>query len=255
MSTGASALPNADPGAPATLSDAAKVVAWGLVFWAGVLFGGGMFERNALAAAAVQAGVAEWGAGRMAIPWSDPAKPAPAWGAVLRRVGIGAALGALAALLVVAVAFASRTVAVSPGRPGLEGLGLALFVAGLVAVRDELLLRGVVVRATRLLPPAATLAACSLAAAAARLGIDGHPTSALLPEALRGAALGALWMIDRGAWMACGANAAWAWTLGAVLQGNLVDLRFANEAAVSAGVLAAGAALGAAVALKKSGRP
>jgi hypothetical protein len=106
---------------------------------------------------------------------------------------------------------------------------VGLFVAAMGAVRDELLLRGVVVRASRLLPVGATLIACGLAAAAARLGMDGAVTLALIPEALRGTALGALWIRDRGAWMACGANAAWTWTLGPVLGGNLLDIRFASE--------------------------
>jgi hypothetical protein len=104
------------------------------------------------------------------------------------------------------------------------------------------------------LPPAGALAACGLAAAAARFGLDGHASFALVPDALRGVALGAIWMIDRGAWMACAANAAFAWVLGDVLQGNLADLRFSHEAAVSTAVLAACAALGAVFVRREAGR-
>jgi hypothetical protein len=115
------------------------------------------------------------------------------------------------------------------GVPAIGSLLVGLLVAAMGAVRDELLLRGVVLRATRLLPVTASLVVCGLAAAAARLGADGSFTVALIPEALRGAALGALWVRDRGAWMACGASAAWAWAMGPVLGGNLLDVRFEGD--------------------------
>jgi len=128
------------------------------------------------------------------------------------------------------IAVGTRAAVVAPGEPAIGALLVGLFVAALGAVRDELLLRGVVLRATRLLPVGGTLVACGLAAAAARLGTDGAITLALVPEALRGAALGAIWVRDRGAWMACAANAAWIWTMGPVLGGNLLDVRFTGEA-------------------------
>jgi len=228
---GVSALPDADVDAPATLTDSAKVVVWGLVFWAGEQLAAAVLERNATAMVAVQAGVAEWGAGRMAIAWSDPRADAPTWQAVGRRAAAGAALGAGCAAAVLVVAIAFRAARVAAGEPALGALLVGLLVAGLGAVRDELLLRGVVLRATRMLPVGATLAVCGLAAAAARFGVDGGVTPALIPEALRGAALGALWVRDRGAWMPCAANAAWTWTMGPVFGGNLLDVRFGSEAA------------------------
>ena len=71
MKSGISALPAADPEAPANLVDATKVVIWGLVFWGAELLAAAVFERNATAMAAAQAAVAEWGAGRMRIAWSE----------------------------------------------------------------------------------------------------------------------------------------------------------------------------------------
>jgi hypothetical protein len=52
-------------------------------------------------------------------------------------------------------------------------------------------------------------------------------------------------MRDRGAWMACGANATWAVMLGPVVHGGVVDIRFAAEpdAGVSALLVTAAAAL------------
>ncbi len=230
MKAGVSALPSGAIDAPASLADCAKVVVWGLVFWGAVQFAAAGLERNAIALVVVQAAIAEWGAGRMAIPWSDPRAAVPAWSAVARRVATGSALGIACASLVAVVAVGTRAAVVAAGEPAAGALLVGLLVAALGAVRDELLLRGVVLRATRLLPVGGTLVACGLAAAAARLGTDGAITLALVPEALRGAALGALWVRDRGAWMACAANAAWTWTLGPVLGGNLLDVRFAGEA-------------------------
>jgi hypothetical protein len=223
-----SALPAADPDTPATLADAAKVVSWGLLFWGGEQVAAAVFERNVVAMVAVQAGLAEWGAGRMAIAWSDPRANVPSWKAIARRVAVGAALGAAGALAVALGAVAFRAAEVTAGEPAMGALLVGLVVSLLGAVRDELLLRGVVLRATRLLPVGVTLIACGLAASAARLGIEGAITFALIPEALRGVALGALWVRDRGAWMACAANAAWTWTMGPIFGCHLLDVRFAG---------------------------
>jgi hypothetical protein len=119
---------------------------------------------------------------------------------------------------------------VTSGAFAVTPLLVGLVIAALCAVRDEILLRGVVLGVTRLLPLPVALLACGLAAAAARLGTDGALTSALAPEALRGVALGALWLRDRGAWMAWAANTAWSWTTGPVLGGGLFDVRFASKA-------------------------
>jgi hypothetical protein len=232
VKAGASALPAADPEAPATLVDATKVVLWGLVFWGGERLAASVFERNATAMAAAQAAIAEWGASRMGIAWSDR-RGASSWPAIGHRVAVGAGLGLVCAMAVVGTSLVARAAVVVPGEASLGVLIVGLFVASLGAVRDELLLRGVVVRATRLLPVGATLAACGLAAAAARFGSEGKINMALVLEALRGVAFGALWIRDRGAWMACAANAVWTWTMGPVVGGGLLDVRFA--AAQSAG--------------------
>jgi hypothetical protein len=229
MTTRRSALPDSDPAAPPTASHAAKTAGWGLVFWAGVHVAGTLFERNAIGRVAVQAVVAEWGAGRIGIAWSDPRAPAPGARRILARIGRGALLGGAAAALVVAVALATKAAVRQGTSPEVGGLVLGLLVAGLGAVRDELLLRGVVLGATRgLLPAWAGLAACGATAAAARLGAFGPEGGAVLAvEALRGVALGSLWVRDRGAWMAFAANAAWTWTIDSVVRG--VGIRFATE--------------------------
>jgi hypothetical protein len=227
---GADLAPPADARPPATLAGAARVAFWGLVFWGGEQFVASVLERSEVAMAAVQAALAEWGADRMGVAWSDPLAPAPTWNAVVRRAARGGTFGAGAAVAVVSTALVAHAAAVTPSALAVTPLMVGLVIAALCAVRDEILLRGVVLGATRLLPAPAALLACGVAAAAARLGTDGAFTSALAPEALRGVALGALWVRDRGAWMAWAANTAWTWTTGPVLGGGLLDVRFASKA-------------------------
>jgi hypothetical protein len=211
-------------------SEAAKIAGWGLLFWGAVQLAGALLDRYATAMLAIQAVIAEWGAGTIGIAWSDPLAPAPSTDAVVRRAAGGALFGASAAVLVVLVALATRGASHAATPPAVETVVLGLLVSSLAAVRDELLLRGVVLRLARGRLPAWTgLLVCGAAAAAARFGVSGAVGLALAVEGLRGVALGALWMRDRGAWMACGANTAWMVTLGPIVHGGLVDVRFAVE--------------------------
>jgi hypothetical protein len=54
-----------------------------------------------------------------------------------------------------------------------------------------------------------------------------------------------LWLVDRGAWKAIAANAAWTWVFGSLTRGGILDVRFPVEGDLGAGavvVLAAAAA-------------
>ena len=251
-----SSLPSRAPAANATLTDSAKTVAWGLVFWSAVQLAETVFGRNAFGMVAVQATLAEWGAGRMSVAWSDPLAPMPSWAAVRRRVGRGLLFGSTAAAAVVLVALATHGATATGVSPQFGLLVMGLLVSTLASVRDELLLRGVVLRAMRgVLPPWAALLVCGAAAAAAYFGVERAVGLGLAVEGLRGIALGALWMKDRGAWMACAANGAWAFVLDAVVRGGLIDARFADSPTegVPALVVAALAAVAAAVWALRSG--
>jgi hypothetical protein len=228
------------------LADASKLVTSGLLFWAGAQLASTVFDRSATAAVAVQAAIAEWGAGRMGITWSNPLQPAPSFRALRLRIALGAGLGLATMGVVVVVALATRAASIHVAVPAVSSLLIGLIVGTLGAVRDELLLRGFVLRTMRGLigTPAAVLV-CGGAAAAARFGIDGVLTLAIAVEALRAVALGTLWVRDRGAWMAVAANAGWTWAAGPIVHGGLLDVRFRTE--VDAGfpaivVLAAAAA-------------
>jgi hypothetical protein len=237
-----------EPTAAPTLEGAARVAGWGMVFWAGTQIAATVFSRNATATVAVQAALAEWGAGWMAISWSDPLAPIPGWPEIRRRTGTGLALGIGAAGLGVGVALATGAAVVAERSFGGGLLAIGLLVAVLSAVRDELLLRGVALKVTRgLVPWWASLLACGACAAAARYGLDGTLGLGLAIEGLRGVALGALWVRDRGAWMAIAANTGWLWMVSSVAHGGLVDVRFVgqSESSVPLALVATSAAIAA----------
>jgi hypothetical protein len=218
------------PEASAKLRDAAKVILWGLALYAGVLLVGSKLQAKALGSLALQMVIAEWGAGRLAVAWSDPAADVPRYSAIAKRAGGGAGFGLLAAASVVVFAVATHGLIAHPNTPEPGQLGMGLVTAALVAARDELLLRGIVIRAFRkACPTLALLLVCGGAGAAAEYGMlaggaDASPTR-LLIAGLLAVAFACLWLVDRGGWMAFGAHAAWTMTTGTVIRGGLVDLR------------------------------
>jgi hypothetical protein len=207
-------------------ASAARIVAWGLATLAACETASAFLVRSRIASAAVAAAIAEWGAGRAEVAWSEPEATAPTVATIARRAARGLGLGAAAASLAIAVAIAFRSTRFAPNRPDVAALGTGFLVALLVGVRDELLLRGVVLRLfgplTRRLD---AQIGCAIAAAAASFAEPGIAPSRVAVAALGGFLLAAVWQRDRGAWMALGANAAWSWGTGTVLRGGLVDLR------------------------------
>ena len=83
--------------ARATLRDTAKIVAWGLALYGVVEFVGIKLSAKATGALAAQMVIAEWGAGRLAVAWSDPSAPPQAFRSIAQRAAKGAAAGILAA--------------------------------------------------------------------------------------------------------------------------------------------------------------
>jgi len=222
------------PGLSPAVRQSARLAGWVVGLEAAVSAVGGLLERHRAGSIAVQAFVAEWGAGRLGVAWSDPEASPPTLRIVLRRMGGGFALGALVAVMALAFAAASRAVAfTSPHAPGFDLL-LGLVIAGLLAMRDELILRGLVLRAFgHTLSRPLQLAACGVVAAAARLGqLEGSPLSALshtpgvvsvVNAALAAVCFAVLWLHQRGAFMACGADAAWRLTTTTAISGGVCD--------------------------------
>jgi membrane protease YdiL (CAAX protease family) len=210
-----------------------KVVGWGLVFYAGVQLAGFFLASNDLGAAAVQAALSEWGAGRVGIAWSDPLAKVPTWGAIARRAGSGAALGFGAGVLALVVLLVTHGATLARGTPALGSLAIGLLVSVLWAVRDELLLRGFVLRALGGWPsPAVCAVVCGVAGAAAELGAEGASPQpiAIAVAGVLGVAFAALWQRDRGAWMAVAAHASWLFTTRKLSHGAFLDVHFAPTA-------------------------
>jgi hypothetical protein len=212
----------------------ARLAAWVVGLSAAVSAVGGVLERHRAGSIAVQAFVAEWGAGRLGVAWSDPEAPPPTVRRVLQRVGVGFALGTLVAVLALAFAAASHAATFTSFRaPGFDML-LGLLVVGLVAMRDELILRGLVLRAFgHTLSPRLQVAACGIVAAAAKLGqLEGSPLStlshtpgvvAVVNAALAAMCFAALWLHQRGGFMAWGADAAWRLATTTAISGGVCD--------------------------------
>jgi hypothetical protein len=227
---GARSIPviGADPSA--TLQDTAKVVGWGLVLYGAVGLVAAKLSATSVGSLALQTVLAEWGAGRLAVAWSDPTEDPPKVGAIARRVGHGAAMGVVASGLVILFALGTHGLSVHSNTPEPSQLGLGLFTAALAAARDELLLRGIPLRAFRhACPPLALLLICGGAGAAAEYGVlagagDVHGIR-ILVAGLLGIVFAALWIRGRGGWLAFGAHAASALATGGLIRGGLFDLR------------------------------
>jgi membrane protease YdiL (CAAX protease family) len=224
------------------------VVFIGLATFAVIQVIAAVFATNATGTVVLQALAAEIGAGRAGVTWSRWREPPP-----LRRALTGAALGFgfAGVLLLAGVASGSLTLEVG-SNPSLVSLLLGAALAAATAVRDELLLRGIVVSTLRdRVPRAGLFAAAGLASVAA-----ASPTS--VPDAVTAIALGVayagLWTIEGGAFMAVAAHASIAFATGALLAGPL-ELRnlgrlFSTPGtgpAGNAGILSSPAAAGLAV--------
>jgi hypothetical protein len=218
------------PEASAKLRDAARVIAWGLLLYGAVLLVGSKLQAKAIGSLALQMVLAEWGAGRLAVAWSDPAADVPTYGAIAKRAGRGALLGLLAAASVVALALATHALGARANAPDPVSLGLGLATAALVAARDELLLRGIVLRAFRkTCGVGPLLLVCGAAGAAAEYGAlggagDASPVQWLIAGSLA-ILFASLWLVDKGAWIAFGAHTAWTTGTGTLIRGGLLDLR------------------------------
>lgn len=215
-----------DEAAPPTVKRSARIVVIAVVFYAGVNAVAAFLATNATLSGAVQALLAEWGAGRAGVEWTDPSRREHP--EVPRRVGVGAALGLGAGAIAIAFSLLTRAATLERGSPALGQALVGLVVSAIAAVRDELLLRGFVLAACAgWIAPSAGVAMCALAGAAASFGAGHASGGELAVAALSSAAFAALWVRDRGAWMAVGAHAAWLWTTGTLARGGVLDVRSA----------------------------
>jgi membrane protease YdiL (CAAX protease family) len=223
------------PDASARLRDTARVLLWGLLLYGGVLLVASKLQAKSFGSLGLQMVLAEWGAGRLAVAWSDPSAAPPTYGAIGRRAGRGAAIGLLGAAVVIGLMLATRALSWHDNTPEVGQLAVGLVTAAIVAARDELLFRGILLRAFRnTCGPLARLLVCGGAAVAAEYGAlaaDSAPSrERLLIAGLLGVAFASLWLVDRGGWLPLGAHAAWTTATGVLVRGGVFDLRPAMTA-------------------------
>jgi hypothetical protein len=214
----------------AAASSAWKIAAWGIALYAGAKLAGIVLDTMSLPAAVAQAVVAEYGVGRLGVTWTDPKTPLPSAAMMGRRAGLGAIVGVVVALVVVGFLAATRAILLEHATPAGGAIVVGFVTAALYAMRDELLLHGLVLRALVSTPsPIAKILACGLTSAAAAYGEVG-PSSprAVIVQGLLGMVFGALWIRDRGAWAAWGAHTAWLFATSA-LMGGLFEARVASS--------------------------
>jgi hypothetical protein len=203
----------------------------GLATYAAANLARAYLARYMVAAVAVQAVVAEWGAGWVGVGWNDPRAAMPATNAIVRRAAIGGAIGLSAGAIAIGIAILTRGAHIATFSPAWTALPLGLIVVSLQAVRDELFLRGMTLRLVgEETPRALAIVACACAGAAGRFGSLGASGQSATPieiavAAILGASCGAIWIFDRGAWMASGAHAAWSFAMGPLVSGGLFDVR------------------------------
>ncbi len=215
--------------------DTLRVSFWGLVVYLGVNVIALIFRQNATGALGAQFVLAEFGLGRLGVVWSDPHAPLPTTRDIVRRALVGSRYGATAAAALILVGLATHQIEREVGTPSLTTAGLGALIAAATAARDELILRGMPLRALALTRKnlgtpgeALALVVVGLLTAASRWGAGAHAMEISM-SACAGVALGALWIRDGGAWMAWGANLAFTWISGALVRGGLIDLRAQGE--------------------------
>ncbi len=195
---------------------------------------------SSLFALGVEAVTAELAGGRLGVAWSDPHRPEPTTTQVVGRVVRGAIFGLGLASLVLCAGLALQRATLTLSHASFAALALGLVTVILTAVRDELLLRGAVLRLVGAGPsspggPLSTrkraigLAAVALVGAAHAYGEGGH-VSAIAQGALLATLFGSLWLKDRGAFRPVGAHIGWSFAAEALTQGGLFDARSALAA-------------------------
>jgi hypothetical protein len=194
----------------------------------------------------------EWATSRLGVAWTDPKSDKPelprrAVGGV--AVGLGAAIGLFAVLVL------SHGATIEPvANVSVPVVVIGLVTAGLHAWRDELLHHGVVLRALGLFDEGDAsgkphdilrVVACGVTSAGVALGRSDASARSVVVAALLGIVMGALWVRDRGAWMAFGAHTAFRFTLDTLFAGGILQLRLSADhwSGGDAGVFAGTAAV------------
>jgi uncharacterized protein len=221
--------------------------AWLLGIRAALLILAGVLGSSPLPEAVLGALIVDLATGRAGLPWSDEDLKR---GEALRRAMLGAGVGAGVAALALGISLAAGWGSGFAGHVDVTAL-MGLVPAGAVAVRDELLYRGLplLFAARAGLPIWTAVAFGALASPSAFAG--GNPSIAAVVLAVsNGALFGTLYVRTKSAWGAVGAHTAWALVTEVLARGTFFEVRW-TSGELGTGEAAAGppAFIGAALAL------
>lgn len=184
-----------------------------------------LFSKFIMAVAISGAVIADVASTWAGVRWDEGTKRA--WKDAVGRLAAGAGVVAAVIAVTFAVGAVMGRVEVRAGAPSV-GIFLVILKCAAIAVRDELVFRGIpIVAAGRAgVPTPIARGFAALAGAASIASLPGVSVASLVLAAATGWLFATLWQRDRGAWSAVGAHAAWALLTGAVLRGGIVDMAF-----------------------------
>lgn len=190
---------------------------------------GGVLESASMAAIVAQAIAAEWGAGLLGLHWSSTAGGAGT--STNRRIALGVVTGVVAAAMVVGFLVSTGAVTLQRSTVSMPTLIVGLVSAGLYAMRDELLLRGLPLLVVARLPGnVSKVLVCGALAAAAAMGEKDPKLPAVVVELVLGLGAASLWVRSGGAWWPWAAHTAWLFSLAILLQGGVFEAHVAANA-------------------------
>jgi membrane protease YdiL (CAAX protease family) len=191
-----------------------------------------VLESSPLPEAVIGALIVDIGTGRAGVLWAEGD---PARGVVLRLAARGAAVGAGVAGLALGASIVLGLATVAPA--SLHATQLIGFIpAAAVAVRDELLFRGLPLHfaARAGLPLWAAVAFGALASPSAFVAASSLSAAAVILAIANGALFGVLYAKTKSAWTAVGAHAAWTITTDVIARGGLFEARWSSGELASA---------------------
>jgi uncharacterized protein len=198
-----------------------------------------LFSRFIMGVALGGAVIADIASTWAGVRWDEGKKRE--WKDAVARLGAGAGIAAAVIAATFAIGAVMGRIEVRSGALSI-GIFLAILRSAAVAVRDELVFRGIpLVAAARAgVPKPVARGFAALAGAASIALLPGAGPASIALSAAYGWLFATLWQRDRGAWSAVGAHGAWALLTGALLRGGLVDIAF-REGNLGLGPRASGA--------------
>lgn len=211
---------------------------WGLLMFVACRLIEIFLEAQSMAGAVGQAVLVEWGSSRLGVHWSRPGAGEVTTSSLIKRAGMGFAIGlGTAGVLFAVLIVSSGAEAKSVKSIELSVMAIGLATAAIIAWRDELLFHGIVLRALEgksgardSVNPLVKVLSCGATSAGAAIGRPDATAKTIMAAALLGVVFGALWLRDRGAWQPWAANTGFRYATSTLVSGGIIHHRLANNA-------------------------